>query len=472
MPADPEVVIWEARARQRRRRRWTAAVAAAVLLAGAAVYLAAGRSGGAKPAHGQPGGRGGPVPSVNVAAFAGHGELAFVSRGTLWVLDGTTRTLRRVATPGMTPSNPVYSPDGRWLAFVGTRGNPAAGTGSYALWLAAGDGTGAHQIGPLAVPGIGAGQVINWSPAADVLAVTTANAVRLVTPAGPTRTLVRTRWIYSAAWSPDGSSLAVAAQRWPTATTLASYPLAGGRPTVWLRLNARRGVLDGMREIILDPAGWWPRQGIGFWVFGDGMVHNNDQTPLNLIPAPGARPRLLGTTLSDATTDAVAAARTGWLALVTNSPQALGRLIWQGKHIRVCAPAAGACTTVPSPPGTVTLDPAWSPGGATLAFVRAPASARPGFPQPIVARWYDAHQLWLYHPVTRSLRRLHAPGATDPAWSPDGKNLLYVARDGIWLLPRLGGAPARIAAPLFQPGNWPAYYGQVSWLAQFAWWPG
>jgi len=104
--------------------------------------------------------------------------------------------------------------------------------------------------------------------------------------------------------------------------------------------------------------------------------------------------------------------------------------------------------------------------------VQAPYRASPAFPQQAVARWYDAHQLWLYHPVTRSLRLLDAPGAADPAWSANGKSLLYVARDGIWLLPRISGQPARIATPLFQPANWPAYYGQVGWTAQFAWWAG
>lgn len=72
----------------------------------------------------------------------------------------------------------------------------------------------------------------------------------------------------------------------------------------------------------------------------------------------------------------------------------------------------------------------------------------------------------------RSLRRLDARGATDPAWSANGTSLLYAARDGIWLLPRISGQPVRIATPLFRPGNWPAYYGQVGWTAQFAWWPG
>jgi dipeptidyl aminopeptidase/acylaminoacyl peptidase len=453
--ADPEVVIRQARARQRRRRRRTAFVVAAALLAGGAAYLAAGGSSGPEPGHRRPARTSEAVPSVNAAAFAGHGELAFVSRGALWVLDGTTKTLRLAAPPDMRPSNPVFAPDGRWLAFAATRPGPSAPT----VWLASDDGSGVHRIGPR----LG---LIGWSPAADVLAVTAGNSVRLITPSGATRTLVRAAGIGPAAWAADGSALAVAT-RGASASTLASYPVTGGRPTTWLRLRAR----SGMNHLI-DPAGWWPRQGIGFWALTDSASLNADQDPFYVIPAPGARPRLLGNTLPGSGLDQVAAARRGRLAIVAEAPGAgFGRLIWQGRRVKVCLPAA-ACAVVPSPPGTVTLDPAWSPDAAALALVRAPTRASPGFPQRAVARWYDAHQLWLYHPATHSLTRLNASGAAAPAWSADSNSLLYAARDGIWLLPRPSGRPVRIATPLFQPGHWPSYYGQVGWAAQFAWWSG
>jgi len=212
VPADPEVVIQQARARQRRRRRRTAAVVALARVAGAGAWLAVGRPGGAMPARTRPAG---PAPTVNAAAFTGHGELAFVSRGTLWVLDGATGALRRVATPGVTPSGPVFSADGRWLAFTGLPASPAARAGT--VWLAAGDGSGAHQV-------VASGGLIGWSPVADLLAVTAGKTVRLIRPSGPARTLVRAARIQSAAWSPGGSGLAVATGS-ASASTLASYPV-------------------------------------------------------------------------------------------------------------------------------------------------------------------------------------------------------------------------------------------------------
>lgn len=399
------------------------------------------------------------MPSVDEAAFAGHGELAFVSRGSLWVLDGATGMLRRVPAPGITPLNPAFSLDGRWLAFLASSASPSAQ--GYAVWLASGDGSGAHQVWP-------SGGLIGWSPAADVLAVTAGNTVWLIWPSGSARTLVRAPGIGSAVWSPDGSSIAVAASS-ASAGTLASYPVAGGRPTVWLRLSARGGM-----NYLIDPAGWWREQGIGYWALGACASCNADGDPLYVIPSPGAHPRLLGTTLAGSGLDQVAAAPDGRLAIVaeTPGPGIGGRVIWQDRTVQICSSSAAACAFVSSQASSVTLDPAWSPDGSTLALVRALYRASPGFPQNVVAAWYGAHQLWLYDPVRRSLRELNAGGASVPAWSADGNSLLYVAQDGIWLLPGLTERPVRIAGPLFPPGNWPAYYGQVDWLSQFAWWRG
>lgn len=209
-------------------------------------------------------------------------------------------------------------------------------------------------------------------------------------------------------------------------------------------------------------------------MLGDCASCNADGDPFYVIGSPGGHPQLLGTTLADSSLDQVAAASDGRLAIVaeTRGPGMGGRLIWQDRRVEACGVEAAACTAVPSPSSTVTLDPAWSPDGTRLALVGAPYRASPGFPQNIVAAWYDAHQLWLYDPAGRSMRKLNADGAAVPTWSPDGKSMLYVARDSIWLLPRLTGQPVRIAGPLFAPDNWPAYYGQVTWVSQFAWWPG
>src|SRR5262249_57422850 len=69
VPADPEVVIRQARARQRRRRRSAGVVAASLAVSGA-VYLAVGGPGGPKPGHRRPARTTGAVPGVNATALA------------------------------------------------------------------------------------------------------------------------------------------------------------------------------------------------------------------------------------------------------------------------------------------------------------------------------------------------------------------------------------------------------------------
>jgi hypothetical protein len=66
VPADPGLVIRQARARQRRRRRRTAAALAAVMAIAGGAWLAAGGTGGVKPGPGRPAG---PAPRVNPAAL-------------------------------------------------------------------------------------------------------------------------------------------------------------------------------------------------------------------------------------------------------------------------------------------------------------------------------------------------------------------------------------------------------------------
>jgi hypothetical protein len=87
-----------------------------------------------------------------------------------------------------------------------------------------------------------------------------------------------------------------------------------------------------------------------------------------------------------------------------------------------------------------------------------------------VGRSSRHHSAELYDLASRSLRQLDAPGASAPIWSADGQSLLYVARDALWLLRRLDGQPVKVTGALFPPRSWPAYYGQVDWTSQFAWW--
>jgi hypothetical protein len=281
-----------------------------------------------------------------------------------------------------------------------------------------------------------------------------------------------------------------------------SYPVNGGTPTTWFSIGTTEtlpGICEqcGGNEIIPDIAGWWPKWGIGFWVFSSGMVHNLDDTPIELLTGPGVTPKLIGSTLSDGETDAIAHGANGTLAIVDSTA---GREYGQGKVVENCVASTRSCSTIPGAsvwsgtiprtcsvacmsapqPGSagsaVTLDPAWSPDGADLAYVKAPVALTQGW---LPLNWYGAHELYIWNARTNSSTLLaDVMGVSVPSWSRNGKELLYVSNDGLWLLPIMG-KPVEIEHPLYPTQQWDdllnsgssiSYYGQIPWTAQFSWW--
>jgi Tol biopolymer transport system component len=481
-----EALIKEAHQRKRRRRLVVAGITALVLAGALCGYLVARP---ANPVRTPPAPRAGvlppatPRPALDTAAFAHHGRLAFVSRGTLWVVDGSTGSVRAVATPGLVPTGPSFSPDGRWLAFVGSRekvepyGDQVL---SSTLWFARSDGTDAHRVG-----GIAFGAAYGWNPRHDLFAVSVgsadsvpyddATAVDLVSPTGAVRRVVGATHVTAAVWSPDGSALAVSTEyRAPGAfndagAELSSYPLNGGRPTVWLRSATEDA------DFVV-PAGWWPVWGIGYTTVGRGGVPGGsaslDGSPLYVLSGPGRTPRLLGQTLEDGGAGAPSVSSNGWLAFVGDTGDG-GRLILDGKQVEICSPVTTQCTTAPQSAATVTLDPVWSPDGSTLVWAQAPATDNADERTATVVQWYSSHQLVVYDRNSAGVRPdASAAGVTTPLWSTNGRSLLYVSDDGLWLDADLASSPVEIARPLFTPGDWPQYYGQVDFSSQFSWWSG
>lgn len=128
-----------------------------------------------------------------------------------------------------------------------------------------------------------------------------------------------------------------------------------------------------------------------------------------------------------------------------------------------------------TPGSAVSLDPAWSPSGNELAYVGAPTT--PAGENPTLA-WFGAHELFLWNSRSDTTRKLaDNSGAVVPTWSSDGKRLLYVSDNGLWLAPLTAGRPIEIEHPLVPESLWHAvatnqlsFYGQIPWTAHFSWW--
>ena len=187
----------------------------------------------------------------------------------------------------------------------------------------------------------------------------------------------------------------------------------------------------------------------------------------------GPRLRRLGTTPASGLVT-VALSPTGWLAFEALGPNSWGRTPWARGQVMACAPTGGHCAAVSEPPGATAIDPTWSRDGRWLAYVQAAASSSPSSFSAAVRAWYASGHLYLARTgTTKPIAVPGSQGATAPQWSPKGvQALLYVARDSLYLVPKVGAEPLQIAGPLLPAKEWAStYYGQVDWRYMFAWGP-
>jgi WD40 repeat protein len=94
-------------------------------------------------------------------------------------------------------------------------------------------------------------------------------------------------------------------------------------------------------------------------------------------------------------------------------------------------------------------NPAWSPDGSRIAFVRPRESDTGG-----------GEQLWAANPDGGGLKRLSPERgvALDPAWSPDGDRIALTANHSVSVLPAEGGEPTPLAGRAhWTPDHSPAW---------------
>jgi hypothetical protein len=414
--------------------------------------------------------------AVGARAFDGHGRLAFVSGGSLYVLDGSAagRTAALHAVPsGQTPGSPSWSPDGRWLAYlVGTPGADGAVT-SGALWLAGPDGQDAHQVLPK-VAGFA------WSPKADELAATSAvgGSLFAVQPGKPTYPMLEVPGQFDGApvWSPNGREVAVATVTMSGTGRFASSEIDLFVPSEGIVVNS----LASSRRDALIVDGWWADgEGLLAWSDpGDAASTPADTLPLVSYPL-GDEPT--ATLASTPAYPSFAVPDGAGVTLVTGEDRAL----WNAKTITYCN-VSGRCGPAQAAlPAPVNLDPASSQwqGEPDLAFAHCatepaqPAQATDAATPQALSAWYRTCRLWYAAgaggnalAVTRA-----GTGVAAPTWSGADGDLLYVRDNSLWLIPMRqpngapSTAPARPVVGRLFAGSWPNANGYTAWQTQFAW---
>jgi hypothetical protein len=404
-------------------------------------------------------------PNVDSAALAGYGSLAFVSLGALYVL--AAGHLHLVVGQGTSAGSPVYSPNGRFLAYD---------FGGDEVGVALANGTGAHTVGKN--EGQDNGILPQWLPGGDLLVGAhryemTANGkpVRVAdapadlmafSPSGDRYVFVEDVTKPAPENSPAGTS------NWPGTERIEVSTSLFGPRTIWhstpIRLD-RYGVHgDFASAVIVLP----DKAGILIWTDPD-HEDDADGSQLYELRSAGGPFRPLAVTIGHSVTFGPK----GTFAIAAGG----NRYAWANKLVEVCTAATAYCTSVPAPVGKLTVSPAWSPNAQALAYVVADPELQGAIGQPQISQWYATHRLEMLAAGSSKPREIAATnGAIDPVWSANSQSLLFIKNDALFLLRSRTSTPQEIAGPLFTQFLWGTndaagypYYGEIDWSSEFSW---
>ncbi|MEN6390950.1 MAG: biopolymer transporter Tol [Syntrophomonas sp.] len=408
----------------------------------------------------------GETPGANVteepsgfdyAVIKNQGALAFIQDGTLQVLDGSTGRLNKINTEGAA-MRPKWSHDGQWLAYlVVNEQNRDNGR----LWMVKRDGTDPHLV--LGLPEASRYGIYEWSPTENVLAVS-GQGIWLVSEQGQPKQMLKTGTPDNTpgiAWSSDGRQIAYSITLPYTRAELEN------RSDALYTLNISTGQTV---ERITTPAagiwlvGWWSdNQGILYWVDpGHGASVAADGLELFSLPLGANEPFRF----------AAGPTNPRWLSLAADDRllrvAGSGRQLWTNKWLEICDIKTGNTARVNSAQGSVPADPSFSPDAQQIAYVAAPdlGSEYPGLEK--FKDWTKSFTLWIASTDGSGARPLPKAGKSiqNPQWSKDGKYIMYMDDNYLWMIDVQGNERHRIAGPFSTDDQTDYYYasGSEAWV--------
>lgn len=424
--------------------------------------------------------------NLNGAVFKNRGDLAFTWRGILYILYGDSGEVKQLSDSGQA-FYPTWSADGQWLAFLtagdglmpqghGEQGTAAAGSGNIEngrLCLVSRDGRESRVLqGLQELPIVPAS--ISWSPVNSILAVQGQGEIWLVPAKGEPYQVPPGTEKFSglSSWSPDGKSLACRSE-----TELSQEErISKGCRMIFYAYNLDTGSLTttGQLEMPVGTgalfAAWRPD--------GQGMLYWPDPAYSASLAADGLELHSLRWGESQSQVLPCGLGYRPWLSFFPDGRLLMvaggGRFNWAEKNLTVCELETGNTKILPNPAGSVAVDPALSPDGKQIAFVAAQNLGREtgGFSEPgQLADWVATRTLWLENSDGSGAHPLKAAGGGiyQPSWSNDGTAILYVRDNSLWLVEAGGGNPQKVIGPF---PDWSedlfGYYGYV-WHDNFAW---
>ena len=409
--------------------------------------------------------------SMAVAASPDGRTLAIDLQGGIWTLPATGGAARRVTDEYNDARQPVWSPDGKWIAFQGYR------DGGYDIWAVAPDGTGLHQLtwGPYD------DREPAWSHDGSKVAFSSDrgdagnyNIWVLDIASGDIRQVTtNSADDYMPTWGPSDREIAFVSVR------------AGEQGAYAVSLTGtNEHKVAGTTGGRIDAPSWGPGGTLIYHVLGTGTSRlemegkplTGDEnafafraswvSPTEFVYVSDGKIRRRSTAGGDAHTIAFTATFTVTPARYAKRRRdfdsrarrrALGIvrpvISPDGKQVAFAAlgdiylmPIGGKPRNLTSDPFFDT-DPAWSPDGGQIAW----ASDRGG----------QLMNLWVHDMRSGATRRLTSltTSALGPTWSPDGKRIAFLDVDGIWgratpsVVDVASGTVTALHAPIFAPGN-------------------
>jgi Tol biopolymer transport system component/serine/threonine protein kinase len=364
-------------------------------------------------------------------------EIAYVQEGGVYIRPVAGGPARRLTSAPTTPHSLQWSPDGEFLALVSGNTEFALGTYPWVSLTNLGN-AGPSAIWVLPVRGGSAVRVttvntLNTSPVwmpdhRALLYISSRDGARDVyrveldkrgSPAGAPQRITTGLGAHTLSLTRDGSLLAYSSYRVVANIWSVTKPLEGQRPSVEAT-PVTRGA-QSVEGLALSPDGRW----LAFDSDRNGNHH------IFTVPVSGGEAKQLTSGTADEfmphwSPDAKE------IAFHAFTPDLARRL-------EVVPASGGAATPVTKAPRNQRR-PAWSPDGRTLVFDAGGTTLSDLFlvERTAAGGWGEG-------------RRLTSGSA--PRWAPDGRRILYIRPDGIWVTTRDGGAGRQVLAadPSVQP---------------------